>query len=298
MGHGNSINCPACRSLSEGNTYALVDHEYALDVKVNYRQCASCQSFFQVPMPDIPTLSSFYPADYHSFDANSFITELKHRKRLNNLAGLIHDDTFTLLDYGCGGGSFLEFVARRFPKATLIGFEIAPKKQIVDRENGRVKMIHGELSDLLNETGPVDLVSMHHVIEHLPDPFDTVSRLFEKVRPGGHLVGQTPASDSFEFKIFQTNWSGFHAPRHTVVFSTSGMRALLQRAGFSAVVIKGGFNPGGIAVSLATLAHRGKKGRIKRQGIVWLFCVALATILYPIDRLSGKPGIMDFEAKK
>jgi SAM-dependent methyltransferase len=249
-------------------------------------------------MPDVATLSSYYPADYHSFESASFITKLKHQKRLKSIMPLIADDAFTLLDYGCGGGSFLEFVAEKYPKATLIGFEIAGQKQVVERGNGRIKIIHGGLEDLLAAMPSVDIISMHHVIEHLPDPFDTVSRLGEKIRPGGHFIGQTPACDSFEFRLFQANWSGFHAPRHTVVFSTSGMKALLQRARLSSVKIKGGFNPGGIAVSLASLPHGGKKGRIRRQGIVWLFCVGLATILYPLDWLSGKPGIMDFEARK
>ena len=290
--------CPACGSTSKANTFEIVDHEYNLDIKAHYAQCAECQTLFQDPMPDVQTLSSYYPKDYHSFDTNALIASLKHSRRLKSISSHLNNDTFTLLDYGCGGGAFLEFVAKKFPRARFIGFEIAPKKEIFQKLDGRVKIINGSFEDLLQEKEPVDIISMHHVIEHLPDPYETLKHLADWIKPGGYFCGQTPACDSQEFAIFKANWSGFHAPRHTVIFSKSGMSAFLKRCGFNDARVKGGFNPGGIAVSLASLGHKGKKGRIKRAGLSWLFFVGLATLCYPLDLLSGKPGIMDFGGKK
>ena len=111
-------------------------------------------------------------------------------------------------------------------------------------------------------------------------------------------MGQTPAADSLEYEIFKTRWAGFHAPRHTVIFSKAGVVALLKRIGFTTAKSFGGFNPGGIAVSLASLPHGDRAGRIKRGNLKWLFFVGLAVLFYPADLLSGKPGIMNFYAEK
>ena len=72
---------------------------------------------------------------------------------------------------------------------------------------------------------------------------------------------------------------------------------ILKRAGFSECQITPAFNPAGIAVSLATLPQGNSRGHISRKGLSWLFYVALATFLYPVDLLSGAPGMINFSAR-
>lgn len=293
-----SFRCPACRSPQARQTLRIPDHEYALNAVATYAQCAECLSFYQHPMPDLPTLASYYPRDYHSFDASSFITTLKHGQRLKNLLKLMKRPDFTMLDYGCGNGAFLHYAAKKLPRSRFIGYEIADAKEVKKDNNDRVIIIKGNLGDLLSELPNMDLISMHHVIEHLPDPFYTINALYKKLNVNGVFVGQTPAADSLEYEIFKKRWAGFHAPRHTVIFSKAGVTALLKRIGFNPAQATGAFNPGGISVSLASLPHGDGPGRIKRSGFKWLFYVGLAILLYPIDLLSGKPGIMNFYGKK
>jgi trans-aconitate methyltransferase len=98
-------------------------------------------------MPDEATLTSYYPSDYHSFDANSIMTKIKHRQRMNKLRPHLPGEAFTFLDYGCGGGAFLNFLADHFPKAHFIGFEIAPAFEIHEAAEGRIKIINGQFED-------------------------------------------------------------------------------------------------------------------------------------------------------
>ena len=111
------------------------------------------------------------------------------------------------------------------------------------------------------------------------------------------LEGQTPAADSLEHAVFGRKWSGFHSPRHTVVFSREGLRRFLGRCGFSAPTINAAFNPAGVAVSLGSLGDSGA-GRIRRSGIRWMALLGGATLAAPLDLLSGRPGIVDFVAVK
>ena len=139
---------------------------------------------------------------------------------------------------------------------------------------------------------------MNHVIEHLPDPLKILSVLQSKLKRNGILEGQTPATDSLEQKIFRKRWSGFHAPRHTVIFSRKGLQKILEHAGFAQSQITPAFNPAGIAISLASLSHGDSPGSISRRGLSWLFYVGAATLFYPIDLLSGAPGMINFYARK
>ena len=69
---------------------------------------------------------------------------------------------------------------------------------------------------------------MNHTIEHLVDP-EKVIKLKNKVRTDGIIDGQTPATDSFEKKLFKI-LVGFHSPRHTVI-SRDGLKNLSLRVG-------------------------------------------------------------------
>ena len=143
---------------------------------------------------------------------------------------------------------------------------------------------------------PCCLVSLNHVIEHVPDPMTIVGSLHDRLTPGGCFEGQTPNAASLERRVFGSRWSGYHALRHTVVFSISGLRAVLERAGLERIAITPAFNPAGIAVSLASVTHGESGGVIRRRGLRWTGLLGLASLLAPFDLLLGAPGIVNFTA--
>jgi len=290
--------CPACCSAHATESFRVPDHEYAVDHVADYARCGDCGTLFQQPMPGVDTLSGFYPSGYHSFSANGFIPRMKHRTRVKRLASFLRIPNPVVLDYGCGNGAFISEAAALESAWSFWGFEIAEKPGKSVSADGRVTIVRGHLDDLLAELPPCDLVTMNHVIEHLPDPVGVLAALQARMRDGGILEGQTPAADSFERRIFGNAWSGFHAPRHTVIFSRAGLATALSRARFIDPQVTGAFNPAGIAVSLASATHGNRPGVIRREGPAWLMYLGAATALYPIDRLSGSPGIINYVAMK
>jgi hypothetical protein len=200
-----------------------------------------------------------------------------------------------ILDFGCGDGAFLVQASDTITDRELWGFEISERTEILELKKGSVRIVRGELGDLLDVLPKCSLITMNHVIEHLPDPFTTVSALTRKLLPRGVVEGQTPAADSLEHRIFDKKWSGYHAPRHTVVFSRPGLRILLERCGLTSPAIVGAFNPAGIAASLGSLGHE-NGGTIHRYGAKWLMLVTMAAALAPLDLYFGQPGIVNFAA--
>lgn len=293
-----TVSCPACGSPKRERSFHVPDHEYNLRHRTEYALCADCGTLVQTPIPDLEQLSAYYPAEYHSFGAGGLLARLKDRARLRRLKSFAHAERAVILDYGCGDGRFIKEAARQTSGWAFWGFELAARKEHHVAPDGRVTIIRGTLDDLLGELPPCDLITMNHVIEHLPDPLGVLTALHARTADRGVMEGQTPAADSLERKVFRTRWSGFHAPRHTVVFSRSGLKQVLTKAGFRDPRVTPAFNPAGIAVSLASLPHGDNPGTIRRQGPGWLMYVAAAAACHPIERLSGSPGIVNYVARK
>jgi hypothetical protein len=287
--------CPACDTRFAGSRMEIPDHEYALERVARYVECPSCATLFQEPMPGGTELAAFYPADYHSVLHGGLLQQFRDDLRVRRLARLAEKQG-AILDFGCGDGSFLQRAALALPGRELWGFEIAELSR-TRKLPGGATIVTGDLRDLLRQLPPCSLITMNHVIEHLPDPRATVLALAERLLPGGVFEGQTPAADSLEHAVFGDKWSGFHSPRHTVVFSKSGLLRLLGKCGLASAKVSAAFNPAGIAVSLGTIGQN-RAGRIQRKGWRWLLLLAGAGLLAPIDLFSGRPGIVDFIAVK
>ena len=138
----------------------------------------------------------------------------------------------------------------------------------------------------------VKIISMNHTIEHLIDPERVLKKLKKRIKIGGIIDGQTPASDSFEKSLFKKYWSGFHSPRHTVIFSRSGLKDLTLRAGMRKIIIKSAFNPASYAVSLHSYLFENKK--ITRKGLIWFIFIIIGSFFSIFDLILLSSGVINF----
>lgn len=291
-----STLCFACGSTSVESPRPVEDFEYRTGYTASYATCKDCLTLFQVPMPSDEELSSFYPSDYHSQTAGGILSRIRHQMRLRRLGEWLRPGDLAL-DFGCGNGSFVDYAADRLPRCQFIGYEMALRNSVEERAGGRVTIVRGSFNHLLNNLPPCRLITMNHVIEHLPDPGNVLSMLHGSLSNGGILVGQTPGAGSWEHRLFKATWSGFHAPRHTVIFSRKGLERLLAASGYNEVRCHGAVNPASLAISLASW-FRKSRAPIRRTGWPWLFWVGAASAFSPIDLFSSSPAIMDFQACK
>jgi SAM-dependent methyltransferase len=291
-----TANCPACAATVGGETIEVRDHEYGLRQIAQYLECGACGTLFQEPMPTLAELAAFYPSDYHSMTHAGLLNKIRNDMRIRRLSKLVIDEG-VILDYGCGDGAFMVQAAKKLLRRRFWGFEISDRTETSILVEGRVTLVRGSLRDLLAILPGCGLITLNHVIEHLPDPLGVVKALADRLLPGGIFEGQTPASDSLERSVFGKKWSGYHAPRHTVIFSRGGLCCMLERSGLSTPSVLGAFNPAALAVSLGSLPRK-ERGRIRRSGWKWFTLIALAGGLAPIDLWSGRPGIINFIAFK
>jgi SAM-dependent methyltransferase len=79
---------------------------------------------------------------------------------------------------------------------------------------------------------PFDAITFSHVIEHLPNPLDSLQRSLRLLKPGGRLVVVTPNGQSLGARYFGPDWVAWDPPRHLHVFTPRSLRRLLLGSGF------------------------------------------------------------------
>ena len=263
-------NCPACLKNKTKFKVLVPDFEYGLPFSAEYAECSNCETNFQIPMPSLKKVSSFYPENYHSFESLGILKEIRSWMRLKVLESLFVKMTkFWILAVVM---EIFIFCIKIFSNCTFYGYEIAEKNQQIKYNKGRLIIIKGSIKFLIEKIPKMKIITMNHTIEHLVDPEKVIKKLKNKVSKDGIIDGQTPASDSFEKNLFKKYWSGFHSPRHTVIFKRR-IKKIEFKVGMEKIIIKSAFNPASYAVSFCAFFFRNKKITRKRTALVNIYII-------------------------
>jgi SAM-dependent methyltransferase len=128
----------------------------------------------------------------------------------------------SVLDYGCGTGDFLTACKK---KGFLIqGIEPNELARNQARNQTQVK-INSDISDLSKEH-KVDIITLWHVLEHVPNPKETLEQLKTHLKPGGHIIIAVPNRDSYDAKIYKEHWAAYDVPRHLFHFNQLNIKYL------------------------------------------------------------------------
>lgn len=190
-----------------------------------------------VPVP--PDLSSYYKSeDYisHTDKNENFqdrVYQIVKRIMLSRKAAWIEKEIRkgNLLDYGCGTGTFVEFMESR----GWHSFGIEPDDDARSIAHKRSENIYKSLEKLQNEKFSV--ITLWHVLEHIPDYLEILINLFQLLKPGGILVIAVPNPNSYDAKFYKNNWAAWDVPRHLWHFSREGLKRELEN-NFSIKLLK------------------------------------------------------------
>jgi len=193
-----------------------------------YRRCLQCGLVFQSPRPTQEFLARFYEEGYRTQVQGTEQVTMKDLRiqtgRARFLTTFCHGvaaDISRHLDIGCSSGQLLRAM-QAASNGISIGVEPGDAYRAACHEQGL--QVYPSLA-ALEEAGEerFDLISMSHVLEHIPDPFAYLADVRRTwLKPGGYLLLEVP------------NLYGHHAYEltHLTAFSPGTLRLLLQGAGF------------------------------------------------------------------
>jgi SAM-dependent methyltransferase len=88
-------------------------------------------------------------------------------------------------------------------------------------------------AETLTRLGMFDVITMWHVLEHLPHPCETLRAAAEALAPGGVMVLALPNPASFQFALFRRYWTHLDAPRHLALIPAAAIEGRTHNWGLS-----------------------------------------------------------------
>lgn len=147
-----------------------------------------------------------------------------------------------LLDIGCGNGRLLWLARQR--GWTVQGLELSPEMARHAAERVGCPVLARDFLQLEPEAAEreaFDVVSLRHVLEHLPEPRRAMDRISALLRPGGLLLVEMPNIDGWSKRWVRFSVrTGLHRRRfpadfaagHCCEYSRGAFQSLLDRSGY------------------------------------------------------------------
>ncbi len=243
-------SCFLCGTTGEVLYADLVDRLFSAPGVWQIKCCPQkdCGLLWLDPKPEEYDLPRIYETYYTHQDKTTAARGLARRvahwsyHALLQATGLAHqrEELFCLylhgvkpgrlLDVGCGDGG-------RLARWQAMGWEVEGQEvDVAAAERAgtchQLRVHLGALPDLALPGSTFDVLTMSHVIEHVPDPLALLQECHRLLKPGGRLIAVTPNVNSYGHHHFGSNWLWLDPPRHLHLFSPTTLRQLGVRAGF------------------------------------------------------------------
>ena len=233
------MNCLFCKS-SEIEPTVIPRKTYFNNKIFSYSRCKNCALVFIDPLPVEDDYAIMYSSKYHEdFYFNDCIPD--YSDLLQNI--LPYKTDATILDYGCGDGSFLKFFQKNNFKCTGTEFTSDLVKNLKIKNDGIEFFGIDEFWDK-NESNTYNFIHLGDVLEHLTAPEEMIQKLCKRLNSeGGIIIFRGPLEDNASFGFmcrYATSWIqqklnptsvATHVPYHISFADINNQEILFKRAG-------------------------------------------------------------------
>ena len=193
------------------------------------------------PQPKAENLLDYYKSDDYISHTDTKRNPLEFAyhsarqialKRKLKLIKSFDSESKNLLDIGCGTGDFLETALK--DNWTITGIE--PNEQARQIANSKTNNSVFEIEQLRKlKPNSFDVITLWHVLEHLPN-LEIHTALFKSLlKPNGTLVIAVPNFKSYDAKYYKNFWAAYDVPRHLWHFSKTAIENVFKKENLNLV---------------------------------------------------------------
>lgn len=222
--------CPVCkgqsfRQLTRTKDFTLTGEEFTI------QQCLNCTLGITSPRPVDEELSRYYESNEyisHAAKANNLfdrIYVIVRKFTLRWKEGILQklSPSRTILDYGCGTAQLLGYLKQHGWK--ICGVE----PSATARAHADHNVDSTELKEQLSEVpSRYDLITLWHVLEHVPQPENLLKELQQYLTPTGTILIAVPNLNTWESTKYGDTWAAYDTPRHLWHFTRKSMTNLAK----------------------------------------------------------------------
>jgi SAM-dependent methyltransferase len=215
-----ALACPLCEGAQSDRIFESTNG-YAI---VRCRECALVFTDARTAPPPAQLYPHFDQSDGVALQSMRSSLSIFLRQRAHVVRKL--KKSGRLLDYGCGNGSFAHWMS-------TTGFEVVglePFSLGSPRISERLTLLREPLESAASRLGKFDVITLWHVLEHVPQPVELLKRLRALLADGGVIVVSVPNFDSLQSKLFKGGWFHLDPPRHLIHFEKDSLVDALGRA--------------------------------------------------------------------
>ncbi|MBS3993434.1 MAG: class I SAM-dependent methyltransferase [Bacteroidetes bacterium] len=216
--------------------YSLTQEKFELYYSEKYDMLVT------YPKPTNEELGKYYDnSDYISHtDSNKSLFEKMYQLVKKNaisskvtLLNSLRSESKTVLDIGTGTADFLN--AMYLNGWSVVGIEpnskareIASKK--FEKSTIQHQIIFESLMQLqVKDFQKFDVITMWHVLEHVPDVQSYILQLKSMLKPNGTLIIAVPNFKSYDALYYGKFWAAYDVPRHLWHFSKKAIKLLFEK---------------------------------------------------------------------
>ena len=192
------------------------------------------------PQPGLENLGKYYESeDYisHTDAKRSLFEKMYHWVKIYSLnkkvslLNSLHHEKGSLLDIGAGTGDFLVTAKANGWQITGIEPNENAKKLAVS------KGVSFENSIESIENQQFDVITMWHVLEHVPNVEHQIQQLKRLLKPNGSIIIAVPNFKSYDATYYGEFWAAYDVPRHLWHFSKTSIEKLFAKENLKLVKV-------------------------------------------------------------
>jgi SAM-dependent methyltransferase len=235
----NNLRCPGCglRGLNPTETYPVKNGFSII-------RCRHCALRF-VANREAEIIDNLYQAFHQKggyYDLRYNENDPRRGPTFERWLDIIEriKPTGNLLDLGAAYGEFLRRAVRR-ERWNLSGVEIDPEAARQAGIAARADVRSGRIEAQTFNRHYFDIITAFELIEHLPDPRNTIRQIYEWLKPEGIFCLSTPNLNKLKNRISKRGRENFYIPpEHLLYFNRRALRIMLESLGFKPLLIDAG----------------------------------------------------------